>query len=164
MAARLEHSVMGPPALAEVLVLGISPRAYSTSLTSARVNAFQHGREHALPQDAKEICDARGIELSAASGPGGKTSARCHAARVVAAVPIPEYPRHDSGRRHGSLQHRAAQREKIRNLRIGPTLPASGPGSTSTNTGRIAPRRRPANRWNVTARMNALPQADPRGT
>lgn len=50
---------VGLPDLAELLILGISPRSYQHILALARVTAFQHGRTYVLPQDVKEIfCDA----------------------------------------------------------------------------------------------------------
>ena len=57
-ATRAPASV-GRPALAEFLTLGISPRSYQHIFALARVAAFQHGRDHVLPRDVKEIfCDA----------------------------------------------------------------------------------------------------------
>src|SRR5438067_3414906 len=50
---------VGRPALAELLVLGVSPRSYQHVLALARVTAFLHGRAYVLPADVKEIyCDA----------------------------------------------------------------------------------------------------------
>ena len=50
---------VGRPALAELLVLGVSPRSYQHVLALARVTAFLHGRTYVLPADVKEIyCDA----------------------------------------------------------------------------------------------------------
>jgi len=45
----------GRGALAELLVLGVSPRSYQHVLALARVTAFMHGRTYALPSDVKEI-------------------------------------------------------------------------------------------------------------
>ncbi len=45
--------------LAELLVLGVSPRSYQHVLALARVTAFLQGRTYVLPQDVKDIyCDA----------------------------------------------------------------------------------------------------------
>jgi MoxR-like ATPase len=41
--------------LAELLVLGVSPRSYQHVLALARVTAFLHGRTYVLPADVKEI-------------------------------------------------------------------------------------------------------------
>ena len=50
---------VGCPALGELLMLGVSPRAYQHVLALARVTAFLHGRTYVLPEDVKEIyCDA----------------------------------------------------------------------------------------------------------
>jgi MoxR-like ATPase len=46
---------VGRADLAELLVLGISPRSYQHVLALARVTAFMHGRTYALPSDVKEI-------------------------------------------------------------------------------------------------------------
>jgi MoxR-like ATPase len=50
---------IGKASLSELLTLGISPRSYQHIFALARVTAFQHGRDHVLPKDVKEIfCDA----------------------------------------------------------------------------------------------------------
>jgi len=50
---------VGCAALRELLLLGVSPRAYQHVLALSRVTAFLHGRTYVLPQDVKEIyCDA----------------------------------------------------------------------------------------------------------
>ena len=50
---------VGREALAELLVLGVSPRSYQHVLALARATAFLHGRTYVLPADVKEIyCDA----------------------------------------------------------------------------------------------------------
>src|SRR5262249_53501536 len=41
----------GRPSLAEMLILGVSPRSYQHVLAVARVNAFLHGRTWVLPGD-----------------------------------------------------------------------------------------------------------------
>ncbi len=46
---------VGRPDLAELLILGVSPRSYQHVLALARVTAFIHGRTYVLPQDVKEI-------------------------------------------------------------------------------------------------------------
>jgi MoxR-like ATPase len=46
---------VGRPDLAELLILGVSPRSYQHVLALARVTAFMHGRTYVLPQDVKEI-------------------------------------------------------------------------------------------------------------
>jgi MoxR-like ATPase len=46
---------VGRPALAEMLVLGVSPRSYQHVLALARVTAFMHGRTYVLPEDVKEV-------------------------------------------------------------------------------------------------------------
>ena len=43
------------PALAELLVAGISPRSYQHILALARVTAFMNGRTFVRPSDVKEI-------------------------------------------------------------------------------------------------------------
>ncbi|HTK29635.1 MAG TPA: AAA family ATPase [Vicinamibacterales bacterium] len=45
----------GRPDLAELLILGVSPRSYQHVLALARVTAFMHGRTYVLPEDVKEI-------------------------------------------------------------------------------------------------------------
>ena len=82
---------MGLPALAEVLVLGISPRSYQHILALARVNAFQHGREYVLPQDVKEIfCDAaRHRIVRSVRAQAENISADVMLRELLAAVPIP---------------------------------------------------------------------------
>jgi MoxR-like ATPase len=50
---------VGRASLSELLVLGVSPRAYQHVLALARVTAFLHGRTYVLPVDVKDIyCDA----------------------------------------------------------------------------------------------------------
>ena len=50
---------VGRPHLAELLILGMSPRSYQHVFALARVTAFLHGRTYVLPADVKEIyCDA----------------------------------------------------------------------------------------------------------
>jgi MoxR-like ATPase len=50
---------VGREALAELVLLGVSPRSYQHVLALARVTAFMHGRTYVLPADVKEIyCDA----------------------------------------------------------------------------------------------------------
>src|SRR5262245_50052066 len=50
---------VGREALAELLMLGVSPRSYPHVLALARVTAFLNGRTYVLPADVKEIyCDA----------------------------------------------------------------------------------------------------------
>jgi MoxR-like ATPase len=45
--------------LAELVMLGVSPRSYQHVLALVRVTAFLHGRTYVLPADVKEIyCDA----------------------------------------------------------------------------------------------------------
>jgi MoxR-like ATPase len=82
---------VGLPSLAEVLTLGISPRSYQHILALARVTAFQHGREHVLPQDVKEIfCDAtrhRIVRSVRAQAENIGADAILH--DVLGAVPIP---------------------------------------------------------------------------
>lgn len=46
---------IGLPDLAELIVLGISPRSYQHILSLARVTAFLHERHHVVPGDVKEI-------------------------------------------------------------------------------------------------------------
>jgi MoxR-like ATPase len=46
---------VGRADLADLLVLGVSPRSYQHVLALSRVNAFIHGRTYVLPQDVKEI-------------------------------------------------------------------------------------------------------------
>jgi MoxR-like ATPase len=46
---------VGRQDLADLLVLGVSPRAYQHVLALARVTAFMHGRTYVLPADVKEI-------------------------------------------------------------------------------------------------------------
>jgi MoxR-like ATPase len=53
-ATRAPASV-GLAPLGEWLTLGISPRSYQHIFALARVTAFQHGRDHVLPRDVKEI-------------------------------------------------------------------------------------------------------------
>ncbi len=56
--ATRDPSSVGRPALAELLLLGVSPRSYQHVLALTRVTAFLHGRTWALPCDVKEIfCD-----------------------------------------------------------------------------------------------------------
>jgi MoxR-like ATPase len=63
---------VGRADLKELIVLGVSPRAYQHVLALARVTAFMHGRLYVVPADVKEIfCDAarhriaRGIRAQA---------------------------------------------------------------------------------------------------
>jgi len=53
--ATREPGEVGRGDLAELLVLGVSPRSYQHVLALARVTAFMHGRAYVLPGDVKEI-------------------------------------------------------------------------------------------------------------
>jgi len=77
--------------LKELIVLGVSPRAYQHVLALARVTAFLHGRTYAVPADVKEIfCDAarhriaRGIRAQAEN-----VEADDILNQLLQAVPIP---------------------------------------------------------------------------
>ena len=57
-ATRAPHDV-GRGDLAELLVLGVSPRSYQHVLALVKVTAFLHARTYVRPGDVKEIyCDA----------------------------------------------------------------------------------------------------------
>ena len=74
-----------------MLTLGISPRSYQHILALARVTAFQHGREYALPRDVKEIfCDAaRHRIVRSVRAQAENVSADIMLSELLAAVPIP---------------------------------------------------------------------------
>ena len=56
--ATREPATVAKPALAELILVGISPRSYQHLLALARVHAFMAGRTYALPADVKEVfCD-----------------------------------------------------------------------------------------------------------
>jgi MoxR-like ATPase len=82
---------VGRAHLAELLLLGMSPRSYQHVLALARVTAFLHGRAYVLPSDVKEIYSdaarhriARSVRAQAENVDSDEILAE-----LLAAVPIP---------------------------------------------------------------------------
>jgi MoxR-like ATPase len=82
---------VGRASVAEYVTLGMSPRSYQHIFALARVTAFQHGRDHVLPKDVKEIfCDAaRHRIVRSVRAQTEDVSADAILGEILSAVPIP---------------------------------------------------------------------------
>ncbi len=84
-------AAVGRPALADLIVLGISPRSYQHIIALSRVTAFLHGRAYVLPQDVKEIFAdaARHRIVRSVRAQTENVTADAILSDILSAVPIP---------------------------------------------------------------------------